>query len=332
MAEEPKRSIANRWMTAAQLVVVALVAWGIFRSIQAAQEDLIEQNFQVTSIRWSWLAVAGLFYTLGASTMGWYWYHLLRRLDQQPNLFATVRAYFIGHLGKYVPGKVMVVFLRTVLIRSSQVDTTIAATSVFVDTLTMMAAGAFLSGLILVVLFRDQTMLQLVAFGMMILTAAFTAPPILKMIIRKLKSQESAERMAAVLDRISWGTLAIGWVCGVLCWLFYGLSLWAVIRALPMADDVRVTGRIFVELVATVSLATVSGFVSLIPGGVGVREWVLNQLMAPTFGHAVAIVAAVLLRLSWLLTEIVVSTILYWVRPGADNSDKVVRTRRFRRE
>ena len=301
----------RRLIRLAQLAIVLLVGWGIYRSVSQAKSDLVAQEFSIATIRWTWLLLAGLFYTIGASAMGWFWFVLLRRLKQRPGMFETLRAFFIGHLGKYVPGKVMVVVMRTGLIKSDRVDTTIAAASVFVDTLTMMAAGSFISGLILVALFRDQWFLQLIAFGMMVLTAAFTFPPILKVIIRKLKSRESAEQMEKILDDLNWKTLSIGWVCAFFCWCFYGASLWAVIRALPMADDAVVTTRTLVELVASVSLATVSGFVSLLPGGIGVREWVLNQLMAPTFGAAVSIIAAVLLRLTWLLTELAVSTILY---------------------
>ena len=133
----------------------------------------------------------------------------------------------------------------------------------------------------------------------------------LKLIIRKLKSRESAERMSEILDQLNWSTLAIGWGCAIVCWCFYGLSLWAVIRALPLADDSVITGGTMVDLVASVSLATVGGFVSLVPGGFLVREWVLNQLMTPAFGAVVSLVAPALLRIVWLLTELFVSTILY---------------------
>ncbi len=304
----------------AQLIIVALVAWGIWRAFGKAKADLTGQEVQLSSIRWRWLVLSGGCYAIGASAMGWFWYVLLRRLDQQPTFYATMRAFFIGHLGKYVPGKFMVVLIRTGLLKSSKVDSTIAATSVFVDTLTMMAAGAFLSGVILLVRFRDQRFLQVVAFGMMLLTAAFTIPPVLKVIIRKLKSRESAERMSKILDQLNWSTLAIGWGCALFCWCFYGLSLWAVIRSLPLADETTITGGTMIDLVASVSLATVGGFVSLIPGGILVREWVLNQLMTPAFGAVVALVAPALLRIVWLVTELFVSTILYLCVPRGESS------------
>ena len=69
---------------------------------------------------------------------------------------------------------------------------------------------------------------------------------------------------------------------------------------------------------ASVALAMVGGFLSLIPGGVVVREAVLAELMVPHFevimphlGQVIAVVSALLLRLVWLVAELVISGILY---------------------
>jgi len=64
----------------------------------------------------------------------------------------------------------------------------------------------------------------------------------------------------------------------------------------------------------------VAGFLSLIPGGAVVRELILAELMVPEFGSAVALLSAVVLRLVWLLAELLISAILYplgWKRPQA---------------
>ena len=55
--------------------------------------------------------------------------------------------------------------------------------------------------------------------------------------------------------------------------------------------------------------------VNLLPGGLGVRELVLDELMVEPFGRVAAIVSAVLLRLVWLVTELIISGILYgWIK------------------
>lgn len=64
---------------------------------------------------------------------------------------------------------------------------------------------------------------------------------------------------------------------------------------------------------AAITLATVAGFLSFVPGGAVVREAVLTELMVPHLGDAVALLSAILLRLVWLVAELVISGILYIV-------------------
>ncbi|MCA9266782.1 MAG: hypothetical protein KDA60_23165, partial [Planctomycetales bacterium] len=96
-------------------------------------------------------------------------------------------------------------------------------------------------------------------------------------------------------------------------WCGLGLSLWAALRALPFFATELSFLAYFGLLLAAVSLAMVAGFLSLISGGLGVREWVLDELLSPLFGDVVALSATLLLRVVWLVTELAVSGILYVV-------------------
>ncbi len=55
----------------------------------------------------------------------------------------------------------------------------------------------------------------------------------------------------------------------------------------------------------------VAGFLSLIPGGIGVRELIVIPLLQPHFGAVVAIISAILLRVSWMVAELLMAGILY---------------------
>jgi uncharacterized membrane protein YbhN (UPF0104 family) len=81
--------------------------------------------------------------------------------------------------------------------------------------------------------------------------------------------------------------------------------------SLPMEASLACWYELWPRLTVAVSLAVVAGFLSLLPGGLGVRELVLDELMIVPFGAMVALVSAVLLRLVWLLAELLVSGILY---------------------
>jgi glycosyltransferase 2 family protein len=73
-----------------------------------------------------------------------------------------------------------------------------------------------------------------------------------------------------------------------------------------------------------VALSYVAGFVVLIaPGGLGVRELILQETLAPQFvpmlgtqtAAGLAVIIALLLRLCWTVAEIVVALALYFIHP-----------------
>src|SRR5438067_562497 len=57
------------------------------------------------SLRPGWLIGGGLLYLLALGCSAFYWHRLLRRLGQTPTALGTIRAYYVGQLGKYLPGK-----------------------------------------------------------------------------------------------------------------------------------------------------------------------------------------------------------------------------------
>lgn len=297
----------KKWLLlAAKLAVVALLVWAVRRTIVDALEQLDKYPWQLHP---GWLVVAGGLYLLGLLPAGLFWRHVLRSLGQQASVSESLRAYFIGHLGKYVPGKAMVVVLRTGLIRSGRVNTAVAAVSVFFETLTMMAVGAFVAAAILAVWFREQQTLFLAAVGLMVLAGLPTFPPLFKRLVRWSGVGRASPEAVASIEQLNPGTMLYGWLAMGIGWWILGLSLWAVLRAMGTIDSGPAQHALLCT--ASVALAMVAGFLSLIPGGAVVRELVLAELMVPQFGEAAALLSAVVLRLVWLLSELAISIILY---------------------
>jgi hypothetical protein len=52
-----------------------------------------------------WLVASAVAYLVGLFFFLAFWVLLLRTLGQRARPTAAIRAYFVGHLGKYVPGK-----------------------------------------------------------------------------------------------------------------------------------------------------------------------------------------------------------------------------------
>lgn len=314
----------SRAMNAIQIIVMVLVAWGIWRNIEKAIAQVHEQNFSFEELRWPWIVLAGVVYLLGTLPMGLFWYRLMKAMKQDPQLYSAVRAYFIGHLGKYVPGKALVVVLRTSLVQGSNLQRSVVATAVFAETLTMVAVGAVYGTILVVIWFSEQQLLLWTAVGIGLAASFVTLPPVFRTVVLLLKVSRINPEIEEKLSGLSYGTMAWGWGANIIGWTLLCSSLYATMVSIPEADAQMAGGlTVFPLLAATVCLAMVVGFVTPIPGGMGVREYVIMEMMAPVFGPVVAVVSAVLLRVAWLLAEVALAIILYAIpvpEPATDDT------------
>ena len=301
-------------MRGLKLLVLAVVAVFIVRWIASALDQFKRENFSLADVRFGWLVVSGVLFLMSQVPMAWFWHMAMHKLGQRPTLGQTLRAYMIGGLGKYVPGKAMVVVLRSGLVRGKQVDVTVATLCVFIETLTMMAVGGFVAAILLLAGAVDVDggwMIHLAAVGLMLATGIPTLPPIFRRVVRVLRVSKAKADINELLERLDYKLMACGWIANLISWPLMGLSLWATLRAMPGTE--ASLGGVFETLplmTASIALATIAGFLSMVPGGFGVREFVLKLLLGPTFGD-LAILSVLLLRLVWLVSELVFSSILY---------------------
>ena len=170
----------------------------------------------------------------------------------------------------------------------------------FVETLTWLFTGAAIASVLMIVKFQEHRALQITAAVLTLIAGVLTWPSIFQKIATKLSSIGKAKKNN-IFAGLNLQTMSQGWLLLTIGWCFNGASLWMVIRGIPgcelRPEDYWLT-------LACVSLATVAGFVSLLPGGIGVRELVLIPLLGPTIGPANAIIAAIVIRLVWLASEL----------------------------
>jgi uncharacterized membrane protein YbhN (UPF0104 family) len=317
--DSPEKPRRYRWlMPLAKAVIFAIVAFFVVRAIVDVPRQIAEEGLALSNVGPWWLALAALLFLLGQLPMVWFWHQTMCRLGQRPRFWDSVRAYYIGGLGKYVPGKAMVVVLRAGIVSGPRVDATVAALCVFIETLTMMAVGGFLAAVLVLFSaespFGEMMIVYPLAIGLMLATGVPTIPPVFRFVVKMLRVSKANADVDQLLLRLDYKLMAQGWAANLLAWPIMGLSLWAALRAMPWAPGAEETlGGPLAQLpllTASVALAVVAGFASMVPGGFGVRELVLNLLMKPTFGP-LAIVSIILLRLAWLLSELGISSILY---------------------
>jgi glycosyltransferase 2 family protein len=306
------------WLWAIKLMVVVAVCIFVSGTFRSAIGTLAERPWQIHP---PWLVAAGLLYLAGVMPMAWFWWRVLAALGQRPGWWTTLHAYFLGHLGKYVPGKALVVVIRVGLLRPWVRSVRLAFASVLLETLTLMAAGAALGAALSGFVLHLDRRITMMAVAMAIVAGVPTLPAVARRLAGKaaadfrqvLAHQElSVDTTAAMRLGITYPLLAAGWLAAVVCWTLWGLSLWATLRGI--GSDVLQPATDLPLLAAAVSLAVVGGFVSMLPGGLVVRDALLLELLSPSCGSANALVASVMLRLVWLVSELGICGILELVR------------------
>jgi uncharacterized membrane protein YbhN (UPF0104 family) len=177
--------------------------------------------------------------------------------------------------------------------------------TIFMETLTMMSVGGAVAAMCMMVLNLDWKLTALAA-GLLVCTLVPTSPPVLRYLLPRLQRGVTAETMRHWSSRLTWRLFARGWLMLTFTWLGFGLSLWLVLQSLPSTDFGEASWiDIFLSSLGACALAVVLGFVSLIPGGAGVREVVLSTVLTPVVGSPVAALCGALwLRLVWLATEL----------------------------
>ncbi|MCA9143607.1 MAG: flippase-like domain-containing protein [Planctomycetaceae bacterium] len=320
--ENSQKSRAKYWIKfAVRTLILVLVAWGVWRTAVNARGEFAREGIPWREMRVGWLAVAMLFYLIGMFPSCIFWWKTLHAMGQRPSFAETLRAFYIGHLGKYVPGKALVVVIRTGLIRSERVDTTVAAASVFVETLTLMAVGAVVSAGLLAALLNTQPVFILLALFLAVCAGVPTYPPLFRRVLRFLQVHRANPDIDKAIDGLDAKLMVTGWVLISIGCIFFGLSLWATARAIPGVATLPTLADLPL-LTAAVTLAMVAGFLSLLPGGIGVRELIVIPLLQPQYGRVVAIISAILLRVSWMAAELLIAGFLYVVvRPARGSND-----------
>jgi uncharacterized membrane protein YbhN (UPF0104 family) len=303
-------SAKPNWILLFRVFMAILVAVAIIYTAITSTARLSESKFDFANVNYLWwLAAIGVYVaTMLLSCL--FWYRVLLAFGQRPKFGSTLLAFFASQLGKYVPGKAMVVVIRTDMIRGDDVKTAPAAASVFVETLTWIFVGSAIASLLLVFQFRDQVALQITAAVLTLVAGVLTWPAVFRGIAIKLGAARG-RNAARMFDGLNLATMSFGWAVMTLGWCLNGLSLWLVLKGLPGAE---VGIRDYPLALACVSLATVAGFVSLLPGGIGVRELVMIPLLGARFGSVTAIVAAIVIRIVWLAAELLTSGIIYFYR------------------
>jgi glycosyltransferase 2 family protein len=269
------------------LVVVVVAAGAIAVATQWSDVRESIGQLSVASIVVSCVAVL-----CGTGLSMLAWRAVLADLGSNLPLPAAARVFFIGQLGKYVPGAVWTVVAQMELARDHGVPRRRTAAAFAVTMTIILAAGLFAAATALP-LFADDAAARyrwLLALAPLIVISLH--PRIANPLMAKAFQLARREPPERPLTLRAVGA-AFGLAVGV--WLFFGLH----IAVLVMNFDVGL-GRALLLSTGAFALAWCAGLLVLfllLPAGAGAREVALVASLAPVLDSSEAIVVALVSRM-----------------------------------
>ncbi len=271
------------------LIGIAIGVAGIAFVVRRIVRDRSEIADALSSANLGWLAI-GAITGLGAMALiGVNWLLILRRAGALAPWRRGMSWFFVGQLGKYVPGGIWPVVGQAELARRGGTTRGIAYSSTAMSMVaTFLGAATVGAAAGLIAPPAGRLLPALLAMALIAGAACLSLTP-LRSSLDRLAHRVTRRELR--LPDARWFTLLVArhlpvWV------LFSGMSIFAVV-----ALGVDVDTRLIVELIFVTCVSWMAGFVIIgVPGGIGVREAIFISMTTASLGAGVAVSVAVLSR------------------------------------
>lgn len=280
--------LSARWWWWIRIPFFLAIGWFIWRGIDGHQEEIGDALGRIGPTQV--LGALGLV-VLGLLTTGLLWSAVLAALGHRLPLRAAFSVFFVGQLGKYVPGSVWSFGVQAQGARRYGVPirSTVAASLVFlgINVASSVAIGAALA---LTGDIRTDVPAWVQVLALVASLLALT-PPALALVCRVV---------AGIPVRLSVRAWALWLSSMALAWVLY-LAALALLLPDPGVDAWFAVSAGFLVGYATGVL------VILAPAGLGARETAFVVLAEPAVGLATATAIALISRLVWTAGDVVVA-------------------------
>jgi len=259
---------------------------------------------------------------LGLLASAMVWRALLGDLGTRLPLRPALHVFFLGQLGKYVPGSVFAIAAQMELGTAHGAPRSRVGTAGLLFMGVLVAAGLLTAAVTLPLTSPDTLQDYSWVLVMLPLGLLALAPPVLTRLVGlllRLLRRDPLERP------LSWrGTgAALGWALAM--WGAYGVHLLVLVRTQEVGDDAP--DRLLLSTGAY-ALAWTAGFLFVVaPAGFGVRELALVVALAPVLDSGAALALAGLSRVLMTLGDLGWGAVGALLRPrvragsGGDGTD-----------
>ena len=267
------RAALSRAATVVGLVLV--VACVVFVGRRLADEwDAAEASIRGADVGWLVLAVVLAAAAMTSIALGWQ--RVLRVLGAPVGTAASIAWYYVGEIGKYLPGTLWPLVGRAELARRGGVNRGVAYQSVALSLLLLYLASAVVGGAVA----EPLVVVPFVISAVVVLHPTVSAAAL--RVVRRVTGASLDLTLPSLKESL---LLTAGYVP---TWLLVGTATWAVARSLD-------PGAGWTDVVPAAAASWLVGFVAVpVPGVVGVREAVFVAAVGsmPAGGAAATAVVA----------------------------------------
>ena len=277
------------WLWRALRIGFVVLAVGFLVAALIDQWHVVQDGWHELSLASLALAFAAVMVGLFFSALAWR--ALLADLGQRVPVSGTIRVFFVGQLGKYVPGAVWPIVAQMELGKAYGLSKRPVGTVALLCMVLNVATGV----LVAVVLLPFASPSALHHYGWVIavlpIGLVLLHPKILNPVINKVFTLAHREPLEQPLTMRGIVT-ATGWT--LLMWAAYGVQIWV------LAAGLHASGAASLQAlsVGAFALAWTAGFLFVItPAGAGVREAVLILALTAVLHHKELVALAAVSRL-----------------------------------
>lgn len=228
--------------------------------------------------------------------VGLNWLRIITSLGHRSPIVEGLRWYYVGQLGKYIPGGLWAVLGRSELATRGGLPRTVAYPSVAMSLVTTYASAAATGAAFLAVGGTTTSTKLLWATGSVVIVAA-TIVGLSSAVVGRVNRLLDRFGLSSTLPACPPTVSGVAVIATVPTWLLVGFATALCARSLGIDADVA-------AIIAATSYSWLAGFLVIpLPGGLGVREAVFIALWPGSAPEAAAI--AVLARLAFILADLI---------------------------
>ncbi len=224
------------------------------------------------------------------------WRAVLIGLGSRLPVLAAARVYFLGQLGKYVPGSVWPILAQAELSKEYGVPRARAGLAALTQMMIGLVVGVVVAASTLAFASPDA----FATYWWLTLVAAVGVAALVPPVLNRLVALALRLTRRPGAGRVGVRPIVVSALWCLVMWAGFGVHLWLLALSIGAADD----GRLFLICAGGYALAWVIGFVIVfLPAGAGAREAALVLALAPALNRQDALALAIVSRFLMLIGD-----------------------------